>query len=473
MPEPVPLPAPSAPPPPPARSRWGRRADALIIALVLGFAFLAGSFVARNSDVWLHLATGRALVRGDYHLGTDPFAYTTDGRYWANHSWLFDLGLFAAFEGLGGPGVVALKALAVAGTAGAMCFAARGRGPVWVTGACVLLAVLASSPRLLLQPAVGSALLLALCLCCLRAGGRALVAVPALIAVWVNLDAWFVLGPLLVGLFWLGRQFGPGRAAPPAWPRWFVPLCVGACLVSPHHVFALVLPMELSPAVWASAFRTDPRFAGVFASPWHLAPLGAAGGYNPAAWAFFGLLGLGAGSFAVNRRAVLGWRAAVWVPFALLAAWQARLIPFFAVVAGPITALNLHEVIPERALARAGRGLVLGGGAALLVLAWFGWATGFTNRDRAAAWGVHTDPTLARAAEGVPQWRATSGAANARVLATHPDAGHYSAWFAPGERHFLDSRLHLFTHVASDYVAAARALGLLDAQPPGGGRPLA
>ena len=73
-------------------------------------------------------------------------------------------------------------------------------------------------------------------------------------------------------------------------PFWLLPACLLACLVSPHHVHAITLPAELSPAVWSSEFRQDGRFAGLFASPWQLAPLGPAGGYNLAAWAFFVLL---------------------------------------------------------------------------------------------------------------------------------------------------------------------------------------
>src|SRR4051812_12543808 len=90
------------------RSRWPHAPPA---ALVLAFAFLAASFPARNSDLWLHLATGRLLARGEYTFGADPFAYTTSGVYWANHAWLFDLCLYAGLRLLGGGGLVALKAL--------------------------------------------------------------------------------------------------------------------------------------------------------------------------------------------------------------------------------------------------------------------------------------------------------------------------------------------------------------------------
>src|SRR5947209_15935469 len=202
------------PPPAPATEvsataqprRWP---DAVLAMLVMAFAFLAASFAARNSDLWLHLAAGRLLARGAYTFGSDPFAYTTGGAYWAIPAWLSELALYAGYRGLGGAGLVALKAVAVAALAGLMLRLARHDGPSWVGGACTLLAVLAMSPRLLLQPACLSLLLLAVCLWLLRTGGRALYALPALVALWVNLDGWFLLGPLLVALFGLGPLLAP------------------------------------------------------------------------------------------------------------------------------------------------------------------------------------------------------------------------------------------------------------------------
>lgn len=441
-------------------SRWGQRVDVLLAGLVLVFAFFAGSFTARNSDLWLHLATGRAIATGEYQFGTDPFGYTTAGRYWANHAWLTDTAMFLAFHWLGGAGLVAIKAIVIAAVSGLMMLLARGTGPLWLSVGCVLLALMAMAPRLLLQPTIASLLLLPLTLLCLRTGGRCLYAIPAIIALWVNLDGWFILGPLIVGLFWFGRHLEGDSASP--WPWWVLPAALLACLLSPHHVQALTLPFELSPSVWSSAFANDPRFAGLFASPWHWAPLGNSGGYNLAAWAFFVLLALGLVSFFVNPRAIRTWRSVVWLAFAVLAAWQVRLVPFFAVVAGPILALNLGEVVGRTALLRPGRVGVLIAGLALVGLAWFGWLTGFRNRDRGTAWAVQTDPSLQRAAEGIVKWRQQHKLSpEARVFATHPDFGHYLAWFAPGERCFLDSRLGLFTTVAEDYATLSRAVGIL------------
>src|SRR5262249_36691111 len=60
-------PAPRPAPAPAADSLHGRHGlDRLLTLLVLVLAFLAASFLARNSDLWFHLATGRLLAAGAY-----------------------------------------------------------------------------------------------------------------------------------------------------------------------------------------------------------------------------------------------------------------------------------------------------------------------------------------------------------------------------------------------------------------------
>ena len=53
-----------------------------LVALVLALAFLLASAPARHSDLWLHLATGRALADGAWRFGPDPPANprTVDAR---------------------------------------------------------------------------------------------------------------------------------------------------------------------------------------------------------------------------------------------------------------------------------------------------------------------------------------------------------------------------------------------------------
>ena len=193
-----------------------------------------------------------------------------------------------------------------------------------------------------------------------------------------------------------------------------------------------------------------------------LVRFGEPGGYNLASWSFVILIGLGFLSFALNWRALRSWRCLVWIAFAALACWQARLVPFFAVVAGPITALNLGELVPERAFRRPGRATLIAASLALVALAWLGWTVGFHNRERGAGWAIHTDATLARAATGIAERREKNGIPPDRhVFTTHVDLGHYLAWFAPNEKSTLDSRLQLFGY--DDYGSLSHELGLLPA----------
>src|SRR5262249_17955688 len=148
---------------------------------------------------------------------------------------------------------------------------------------------------------------------------------------------------------------------------------------------------------------------------------------------------------------------------ALLGAWQVRLIPFFAVVAGPITALNFRERLSAQALLRTGRpgspsAVVLLACLVLLALPYPGWLQGFHRPARPPGWAAPPH----RAPGPRAEWRhqGTPLPPQARTFATHPDVAHYCAWFCPGEKVFLDSRLPLFLHVAGDYRRVCLALDL-------------
>src|SRR5205823_4699516 len=107
-------------------------------------------------------------------------------------------------------------------------------------------------------------------------------------------------------------------------------------------------------------------------------------------------------------------RVLVWLAFAALSVWRQRTVPFFAVIAGPITVLELQDCLARRAATRlavpsgkrrAGGAVLLTVGLALLGLAWFGWLQGFYREARRPAWGVQADPSLQRVAETVRRWR--------------------------------------------------------------------
>lgn len=494
---PIPL-APLAPPAPgpgrPPRSLPGL--DAALVAVIVLLAFLVALFPAYNGDFFEHAAAGRLIAQGRFPFGADPFTSTAAGERWVNHSWLYDLFVYEVyrFGDVGGRVLVVLKALLVALTAVLLLSTARRPGvSAWVPACCVGVAVLALSPRLYLQPVFLSYVLLALTLALLvrtgaraRAGDtpslRALWLLPPLFALWVNLDDWFFLGPLAVGLYLLGEvlqpyvgpaQPGADRPAPGELRTLALVLVVGlaACLLNPYHVYAFRVPPQLLPASAGAALSQDAEFRRLYLTPWEGAYFSKNLGLSVAGLAYFPLLGLGLASFVLVAPAVRWWRVLLWLAFAGLSAFHARAIPFFAVVAGPITALNFLDFAAAcwgaaprfeggwRGWAVAGRALSLFAGVALLVAAWPGWLQAQPYRFRRVGWDVHVDPSLREAALALQKWRAEGlVGADGRLFNAAPEVTYYLAWFCPGERGFIDHRLPLFAAAGEDFVQARKAL---------------
>jgi hypothetical protein len=500
---PIPLPPVSKPPEvvheEPGLRRRLARIDAALWGLVLLLAFLLGSFAATNSDLWMHLALGRDLLAGSYHFGVDPYSFTTNGVYWVNHSWLFDVVLYGLYSFLGGAGVVVLKALLVALTAGLLASLRRPEQSAWLPLCCTALAVLAMSPRLLLQPSLLSYLFLALTLFVLVRTSPQDVDAPAparlslwwlvpLFAVWANVDHWFWLGPLTVGLFTLGewiQQIAPRRAgeaplAPGRLKTLALVFGVGllACVLNPHHVYVFTLPPELAQLVAGLPLPADFIAEGLALNrilefdPLHplryylLSPvstmyfLPGSPGKTLAGLVFFPLFLLGVASFALSMRvgALRYWRLLLWTVLALLSLLQSRLIPYFAVAAAPITALNLQDfaALWTHGDLRVPRGWSIGGrlltGLVLLVLAvlaWPGWlnptgvASTFTARSpRRVAWRFEEDPSQKQAALALAELQKKGGLKNGFNYSA--DSAHYAAWYVPGYKGFFDNRFALF-----------------------------
>ncbi len=296
---------------------------------------------------------------------------------------------------------------------------------------------------------------------------------PILFALWVNLDSWFLLGPLTVALTLLGHLAQKERI-PDEGRTLAIVLALGlfACLLSPHHVHAVALPPELF-AVWnLGALSADPGFAGLFFSP-----LGSglyASGFSSLATsaAYFALLALGLVSFVLDFRSLRSWRGMLWATFALLSLANWRFMPFFAVVAGPITALNVQDAaerrygtgLPESMRARrwllSGRSLTLFALLLLLAAAWLGKVQPHADHpqlNRRVSWQVDADPSLRQAAREMKRWHDQGLLkAGSRGFNVSPEAANYCAWYCPEEKGFYDQRYPLFADVTDDALALRR-----------------
>jgi hypothetical protein len=353
-------------------ARTAGRLDLALVAVVLALVFLLGSFAVKNSDFWMFMAAGRDLLNGKYTFGVDPYSYNTGDRYWANHAWLFDVLLYKTYQTFGDTALVVLKALGLVLLAGLLLGIRRRGQSLWLPAACTGLALLAASPRFLMQPTLASYLFLAVTLWLLQrpraeagepaswlAAPRSYWLLIPLFVLWVNMDSWFLVGPLAVGLYLLGEvlqnalapvHVGPDASAPQERRTLAQVLVVGllALLVNPHHYHALTLPVELSFLAPVPLLQNDPRFQWVFYSPFQSEYFTTNVGLNVAGVAFFPLIAVTIASFWVNWTGFRWWRLLLVSFFLVWACYRWQAIPFFAIVAGPISVLNFQDFAARR-----------------------------------------------------------------------------------------------------------------------------
>jgi hypothetical protein len=514
-PEPARIPLPpirSEPITPEEMVRSTRRLDRTLVVVALLVAFFLASFSIRNSDIFLHMATGRALLQGDYHFGTDPFSSTTAGIYWVNHAWLFDLLVYGVYQLGGGLGLVVTRCLIIIGLAIFLMRTRRAGQSLWAPAACTGLALLAMSPRFLMQPVLLSYLFLAVTLFLLErsrprfgvswddvpgrrhgpaesGGWSPLWLLPPLFVLWVNCDEWFLLGPFTVILYGLGELFqelfNPVSAGPDVPDRGrrkalalVTVACLAACLVNPHHIhgaFTLPSQLPLNPGAMALQAAPDNEFFGIFARPsdpdyFKSTSLGG----SWAGRAALPLLALGLISFIVNSAGWRWWRGLIWAAFLLLSLYHARAIPFFALVSAPIMALNFQDfaarkfgrsVRTERVWKEwsiGGRVLTVVAGVALLATAWPGWLHGAPDNpqlSRRVAWDLRVDDSLKALAEKLGEWRKQGFLKpEDHGFNAIADIAHYCAWFCPEEKGFLDLRFDLYPETAQTFLDIRKAL---------------
>lgn len=479
------------------RQRHLWRLDVLLAGLVLLLGFLLASFAIQTPRFWLHLATGRYLAGDLSGIGTDPFCHTTAGVLWVNHSWLFDLLIYGLYTLVDGAGLVILKALLITVLVLVLLQLRQDRPHLWLAVLSTTLVLLACSPYLLFSPALVSMLFLVLTLRLLFLPPevprwRLWLLVP-LFLLWVNLDEWFVLGPLTVGLFLVGqglaRLTAPTAAAVPGREPALRSLLllfvasVAVCLVNPYLYQAWQLPPELAYLVWTTSpvlpremlaggitlqeiAQHDPLFLqnfGYWQSPLAVDFLYPQGRLFLPALAYWLLLLGGLISFLsllVMDRNKPGpfsvWsRLLLWLFFATLSLCQARLIPFFVLVGGPLMVLNWEDVWrPAEAAAHRrlpwalpllGRLAGLASLLVLLLLSWPGWLQGHWGSGRSpyrVAWEVTADASLQQAAAEQAQRHAAGKIHNG--FNYNPDAACYCAWFCPQVKSYYDFRFALF-----------------------------
>jgi len=388
-----------------------------------------------DPDLWWHLRTGQVMVETGHVPHTDPFSFTRAGQPWIAHEWLAEVIFYLLWKVGGAAALIVFSSVIT--SAGFLLLYARCQGaPHWAAAATVL-GALAAAPCWGTRAQMFTFTFASLLLWLLeRALDRplALLWIPPLFVLWVNLHGGFALAPVLLLLIALGLVVETGTGATPlAEARRLLArilLLTVACLalvpLNPNGAHLYRYPFD---TVTASEPRSlilewqSPDFHRFM--------------YKP----FAAVILLLIAGFA-SKRIHAGARTLVPLFFLLLAALDAtRHMPIFMLIAVPL----LAEAMPPSPAAlsfetRRPRHANRGFRAAVLVFlgafALWRWTTLSRTQERREA------ALLPEAAVACLLAQAPSRPAN---LLAYYDWGGYAIWrLYPHYRVFVDGRADLY-----------------------------
>jgi hypothetical protein len=206
-------------------------ADLIFIALLCALVFTPLSVrLLGDAGIGWHIRTGQQILATHAIPRVDSFSSSAAGRPWFAWEWLYDLVVGELEATLGLNGAVWLTAVVIAAVFAWMFRLLIARGTnLLVALVLVLLALWASAIHFLARPHVFSWLFTLAWFVVLdslerecfadpggqslgRRAGRWLWSLPLLMMLWVNVHGGFLVGFVLLGIFWLGAVWAWFRA---------------------------------------------------------------------------------------------------------------------------------------------------------------------------------------------------------------------------------------------------------------------
>ena len=180
----------------------------LVLLGLLAFSPMSAGLLGDGDTGW-HIRSGEQILATHAIPRTDPFSYTRHGEPWYAWEWMYDAVIAAIHHVSGLNGVVLFTAAVISFTFALLFrFILRRSRNLAVAAFLTLLAAAAAQVHMLARPHVLSWLLALLWLenlCRFEDGERwALLWLPPLMLLWVNLHAGFILGLGLLGVFVIG-----------------------------------------------------------------------------------------------------------------------------------------------------------------------------------------------------------------------------------------------------------------------------
>lgn len=305
-----------------------------------------GCFRIIDNDLWLYLRAGEYILENLSVPRTDIFSYTVAGQPWIDIHWLAQVALYLVYAVSGAVGLTLLRCAIVLCIFALLYRCCRAFASPGIVIVVLILALLTSNDRFLIKPSL-FALFLATCFIFLLERGRLsprrlpYCLVP-LQLVWANTHPSFLLGPLLVFIYFLDSLLRPSGERAASRNRLALTLALTglACLANPYGISLFAQPFrQMSSPIYSEMIIPWTPVSFSFPAP-------------ASAFTFKLMLTLCIASVILNARGVRPAHLLTAALFGYLACSSRRHLALFALLCAPGIAYNLGaraRAIGERA----------------------------------------------------------------------------------------------------------------------------
>jgi hypothetical protein len=302
----------------------------------LAFFLMVFALAVRQSayidpDLWWHLQAGQDIVHSHSIPKVDPYSFTKAGSEWIAHEWLSEVVMYGIYRLSGWGGLLFIFSVLI--TITLYLVYRRCDGQPYVAAFAILLAAGSASPLFGIRPQMITLLLIAVVIGLLTRyadDGRSkrLWWIVPLMLLWVNLHGGYVVGLGLIGLYMISLVLDR---------KWHLVPRLGLVLL----LAAAVVPLNPNGfRMFSYPFETLSLAATKFVDEW-ASPDFHKVMFLPFALLLFSLL---AALAASARRPRLG-ELFLLLMTAFGALRSARHIPIFALIATPILARHVWDIV--------------------------------------------------------------------------------------------------------------------------------
>ncbi|KKT82190.1 MAG: hypothetical protein A3B99_03630 [Candidatus Yanofskybacteria bacterium RIFCSPHIGHO2_02_FULL_44_12b] len=170
--------------------------------LLLVFLLSLHNFIGIGQDIGLHLSLGKIAWQEHRIVTTNFFSFTTPDFIWLNNTWLSKAVFYLVWAWVGMEGLIVFNALMLTVALSLAFFAFYKKETLLPVSIVTVLSIFIFVERSAVRPEIFSYLFLGWYLFVLfKEDERLIWSLPLIQILWVNSHIYFILGPLLYGLF--------------------------------------------------------------------------------------------------------------------------------------------------------------------------------------------------------------------------------------------------------------------------------